>query len=205
MLWLREWYDIPAYLLGLMGILFLVIDAKNRLLFLLAIQYLLAAWLMLGSVQPGSTVAILLAGEFSSLMLLLSSRSAGSEAREVEDAALTANMLLRVSIGLLGILASIGALRAQIIQLSALNPIYALGAIFMMVSGFMQLGLTRNPLRVGIGLLSVLTGFTVVYVAIEPSLAVVALIALVHLGIALTCSYVLVQVTSAAASGDRLD
>jgi hypothetical protein len=205
MLWLRDWFDIPAYALGLIGVLIIMFDGYRRLLMLLAAQYILAAWLMLGSAQPGSAAAILLAGEFSSLILFLSSRSAALEAGAEENSALASNRLLRFSIGILGILASIGALRAQIVQLSALEPLYALGAIFTMISGFMQLGLTGNPLRVGIGLLSVLTGFTVVYVALEPSLAVVALLALVHLGIALTCSYVMIQITSSMPSGERLD
>jgi hypothetical protein len=73
-----------------------------------------------------------------------------------------------------------------------------------MLAGFLQLGLTSDEFRIGLGLLTLLTGFSMLYLAIEPSLAVVALVALVHLGIALTVSYTWLQAnygTSAEGEG----
>jgi hypothetical protein len=70
--------------------------------------------------------------------------------------------------------------------------------------GALQLGITEDTLRVGAGILTVLCGFEAAYAAVEPSLAVVALLASVHVGIALVISYLLVGVGSTAASeGDE--
>jgi hypothetical protein len=60
--------------------------------------------------------------------------------------------------------------------------------------GLLQIGITEEPLRVGAGLLTLLSGFEIAYSSIEPSLAVVALLAAVHLGIALVVSYLLLVV-----------
>lgn len=197
--WLQDWIHIPAYALGVIGILLLLSNDRIWLLILLTAQYFLSAWLMLGSVQPVTSGAILLAGVLSALMLFLTVRSVRIQRFEPYELAFPSNVLFRVAVGVLGILASIGALRAEIVQLAGLDSMFILGALFALFSGFMQLGVTRSPLRVAVGLLTMLSGFSIVYVAIEPSLAVVALLALVHLGIALTCSYVLLQVAGSSA------
>ncbi|MFA9489706.1 MAG: hypothetical protein ACERK1_00570, partial [Anaerolineales bacterium] len=59
------------------------------------------------------------------------------------------------------------------------------------VTGILILGLFDSAFRVGIGLLVMLAGFDIIYSSVEPSLAIVALLALVHLGIALVVSYLL--------------
>ncbi len=55
--------------------------------------------------------------------------------------------------------------------------------------GLLNLGLTEEPMNTGAGLLTFITGFDLLYVAVEPSLAVVALMAAVHFGVALAISY----------------
>ena len=56
---------------------------------------------------------------------------------------------------------------------------------------FLHLGLCEEPLRVGVGLLTFLSGFEITYSILEPSLAVVGLLACVHVGIALVCGYLM--------------
>jgi len=202
MFWLRDWIDIPAYVLGLAAFLLVVVDRRRWLLALLAFQYALAAWLMLGVMQPAAAGALLAAGWLAVLILGLSLQPGESAFPAGGVNAFPTNLLFRIAVGALGVLASIGALRAQLVQLSALAPIYVLGGFFPLISGFMQLGFSSDPLRVATGLLSILCGFTTVYIAIEPSLAIVALLALVHLGIALTCAYVLIQARAESVAGD---
>ena len=55
--------------------------------------------------------------------------------------------------------------------------------------GFLQFGFNERPFRVGIGLFSMLSGFEIAYAKIEPSLAVIALLAAIHIGIALVVGY----------------
>jgi hypothetical protein len=64
-----------------------------------------------------------------------------------------------------------------------------LAGVLLAVLGLLGLGLTEEPISTGIALLTVLTGFDLLYAPLERSLAVVALIAAVHFGAALVVSY----------------
>jgi hypothetical protein len=70
-------------------------------------------------------------------------------------------------------------------RLPAINS----ASYLLMALGLLNLGLTEEPMGAGLGLLMLLLGFETFYAAIEPSLAVVALMAAVELGVALAVSY----------------
>jgi hypothetical protein len=53
----------------------------------------------------------------------------------------------------------------------------------------MLAGFFDEPLRVGIGIMTCLSGFEVIYAAVEPSLAVISLLAGVQLSLALVTGY----------------
>ena len=65
------------------------------------------------------------------------------------------------------------------------------GSLTLMTMGLLLLGLTAQPLSVVIGLLTFLAGFEVLYAAVEASILVAALLALINLGLALVGSYLL--------------
>jgi hypothetical protein len=56
----------------------------------------------------------------------------------------------------------------------------------------LHLGLTAQPLRVVLGLLTVLSGFEILYAAVESATLVAGLLAAVNLGLALVGAYLLV-------------
>ena len=62
--------------------------------------------------------------------------------------------------------------------------VFSLGAMSLLV-----VALTEAPLQIGLGLLTLLTGFELFYHAVEPSLSVIALLAMAHFGIALVTGY----------------
>lgn len=68
----------------------------------------------------------------------------------------------------------------------------ALGGMILMGIGLMQLGMTAKTLQVLIGLLTVLSGFEILYAALEISVLVTGLLAVVNLGLALVGAYLLV-------------
>jgi hypothetical protein len=72
------------------------------------------------------------------------------------------------------------------------------GSIFLIGIGLLQLGLTAHPLRVVIGLLTILSGFEIIYAAIETSTLVTGLLAGVNLGLGLVCAYILIAPTMEA-------
>jgi hypothetical protein len=66
------------------------------------------------------------------------------------------------------------------------------GSLFLIGLGLLQLGMTAHILRVTIGLMTVLAGFEILYSAVEGSVLVAALLAVITLGLALVGSYLLI-------------
>jgi uncharacterized membrane protein len=69
-------------------------------------------------------------------------------------------------------------------------PVIA-GSLFLIGMGLLHLGITTRILRVVIALLTVLAGFETLYAAVEGSILVAALLAVVNLGLGLVGSYLL--------------
>lgn len=67
----------------------------------------------------------------------------------------------------------------------------AWGSILLMGMGLLHLGITAQPLRVIIALLTVMAGFEIVYAAVENSTLVAASLAIINLGMALAGAYLL--------------
>jgi hypothetical protein len=65
--------------------------------------------------------------------------------------------------------------------------------------GILHLGITAQPMRVTIGLLTVFSGFEIVYAALEGSILVAALLATIDLGVALVGAYLLTAAPTEAA------
>jgi hypothetical protein len=78
------------------------------------------------------------------------------------------------------------------IWLSMLNLPIRWGSFFLIGIGLLQLSLTSHPMRVVIGLLTALSGFEIIYAAVETSTLVSGLLAGVNLGLALVCAYLLI-------------
>jgi hypothetical protein len=68
-------------------------------------------------------------------------------------------------------------------------PAMNTASYLLMALGLLNLGLTEEPINAGLGLLTLLLGFETFYAAVEPSLAVVALMAAVEFSVALAISY----------------
>lgn len=76
-----------------------------------------------------------------------------------------------------------------ILSLSADQTLPALAILFC---GFLMLGVSREPFKIIIGLLTILVGFEILYGAIEQSLLVNGLLAAVFLLIAVVGSYLII-------------
>ena len=66
------------------------------------------------------------------------------------------------------------------------------GSFILISFGLLQVSLTSHPLRVIIGILTLLSGFEIIYAAVESSTLVTGLLAGVNLGLALVGAYMLV-------------
>jgi len=65
------------------------------------------------------------------------------------------------------------------------------GSLLLIGMGLLHLGLTANTLRITIGLMTILSGFEILYLVVEGSVLVTALLAVIILGLALVGSYLM--------------
>ena len=66
------------------------------------------------------------------------------------------------------------------------------GGLLLIGMGLLHLGITARILRVAIGLMTVLSGFEIIYATVEGSILVAALLAVINLGLAMVGSYLLI-------------
>ncbi|HZY45305.1 MAG TPA: hypothetical protein VFF70_11200 [Anaerolineae bacterium] len=64
-----------------------------------------------------------------------------------------------------------------------------IGTYALLLLGLLNMALNENPLKVGLGLLSLLTGFELFYTVVQPALTIVGLLGLTNLIIALAIAY----------------
>ncbi len=93
-------------------------------------------------------------------------------------------------VGVVIVLAAAATPRTQQILSGIGAPVVA-GAIILTGIGLLQLGTTSEILRVVLALLTVLGGFETLYAALEGSILVAALLAVVNLGLGLVGAYLL--------------
>jgi hypothetical protein len=65
------------------------------------------------------------------------------------------------------------------------------GGFILIGMGLLHLGFTNQPLRITLGLLTVLSGFEILYAALEASTLVAGLLAVINLGLASAGAYLL--------------
>jgi hypothetical protein len=102
-----------------------------------------------------------------------------------------ASRLFRILAALM-VLLLVFSISPQIAKWLPINNLMVLqGGLILFGVGLLQLGMTARPLRVSLGLLTLLAGFEVLYAAVETSLLVAGLLALINLGLALAGAYLL--------------
>jgi hypothetical protein len=96
-----------------------------------------------------------------------------------------------VAAGIVLLIAGTGAPFVDSLMANA-GMIVSAGGMLLIGMGLIHLGVTDQPLRVTIGLMTVLAGFEVLYATVENSILVAALLATITLGLALTGSYLMI-------------
>jgi len=66
------------------------------------------------------------------------------------------------------------------------------GGLLLIGMGLLHLGITARIMHVAIGLMTVLSGFEILYSTVEGSVLVAALLAVINLGLALVGAYLLI-------------
>lgn len=184
------------------GVMLVVLNDRRWLTVALVAQYLAAGWLVADVLGVGVAGAQILGGFLVAIIVWLTWRNLEVAHQAVPRGNdLMALRSFRWVVVLLVLFAGWGLGVRDWMGLPGLNSSGALGATFLMLLGLLQASLYRAPMRVVIGIISLLSGFGIAYAAVESSLAVIALLIIVHLGLALAGSYLTILQAAPAEGG----
>lgn len=107
---------------------------------------------------------------------------------------ISASLFRLIAAGVVG-LAIISIVTEAVNWVPGIEVEQILGALTLIGLGLLHLGLTSHPFRVVLGLLTVLSGFEILYAAVEISALVAGLQSGVNLGLALVGAYFIVAPT----------
>jgi hypothetical protein len=110
---------------------------------------------------------------------------------EVSDSLPQGRSFRLVAAGVVGLIAASGAARVDAMMADA-GLAVAAGGLLLIAMGALHLGVTDQPMRVTVGLMTVLAGFEILYSAVETSVLVAALLAVINLGLTLAGSYLMI-------------
>ena len=113
----------------------------------------------------------------------------------------TTGFPFRIVVAVMVLLVSWQAALSPRFILPDVPPTVSQAVLGLVAMGLLGLGLTEEPLKAGMMLLTVLAGFELYYAAVEPALAVIALLAAMNFSIALAACY-LAAIQSLPARGE---
>jgi hypothetical protein len=185
------------------GTALLVLDDDRWLLLALMLHYLTTSTLLALEINFQVGAAKLVTGLLTGAIIAFSLARTGWHPESVSEGGTLSGRTFRLIAALIVGLTALGIGTRNWLMIPGVSATVFYGSSIAMSYGLLQLGLFRSPIRVGIGLLCLISGFEILYSSIEPSLAVSALLAGVHFGIGLLTGY-LVTIESSTTTQDRV-
>lgn len=183
----RELIPYFALFLILLSTLELLVGTKmRRMMIALAILYLGQFLLLINSWSLGLSAVELVAGWMAMTILMASQPSVETERHFINRQGTIFRIVAAVVIWLLVFL-----IAPNVSLLSTLPIVVTWSALIMVGMGLLHLGMTTRPVKVIIGLLTVLAGFEVFYAAVENSVLVAGLLAMITIGLAAVGAYLI--------------
>lgn len=183
------WLAVIVIIITSAGLLF-VQDWRWSII-LLAVQYLGMFVLTLQHWPIGMASVKVVAGWMSAAILGMT-RSGLSDEASGEDNLWPGGRLFRLfAAATVVLIAAVVTPGVDTIMADAGFPVTN-GSLLLVGMGLLQLGITARILGVAIGLMTVLSGFEILYSTVERSVLVAALLAVINLGLALVGSYLLI-------------
>jgi hypothetical protein len=168
----------------------------------LAVQYLAAFWLVTRHLPFVMGSAKLITG-WMVVSALGMTRLGLSSAEEEEKSVLPRGLWFRLVLIFVVALVVAGATSRIESAIPGLGLPVIAGSLLLIGAGAIHLGMTSDTLNVILGLLTLLTGFEILYAAIESSILVTGLLAVTSLGLGIAGSYLLVAGTLPAEMEDE--
>jgi hypothetical protein len=186
-----SWSAVAAILAVSIGLL--ITHDWRWSLGLLAGQHLAAFWLVTLH-WPVGLASVKLVSGWMGIAALGMTRLSITEEEEPEPFWPRRQWFHMFLAGIIALLTAAASPRLEEILPGIGLPVVA-GSVLLIGMGLIHLGITSQILRVILGLFTVLNGFEIMYAAVEGSILVAGLLAVVHLGLALVGSYLLLTIS----------
>ena len=184
-----SWIAVVIILITSTGLL--IVRDWRWCIILLAVQYFSMFILTLHHWPLGMASVKLVAGWMSAAILGMT-RSEFSSPNIEESEILPRGRLFRLfAAGMILLIVSAITPGVDTIMADAGYAVTS-GSLLLIGMGLLHLGITDHILRVVIGLMTVLSGFEILYSAVEGSILVAALLAVINLGLALVGAYLMI-------------
>lgn len=187
------WIAVLVILVTSVGLL-LVRDWRLSIIFL-AVQYLGMFILVLQHWPLGMASVKVVAGWMAAAILGMTRSGLPTQGFEEESIWPRGRLFRLFAAGVVGLIVSAATPGVSTIMADAGFAVTS-GSLLLIGMGLLHLGITVSILRVTIGLMTVLSGFEILYSAVEGSILVAALLAIINLGLALAGSYLLIASSS---------
>ncbi len=191
MTWLNNYLFLPVVILFITGSALALMRPQPRSMLILAAQYIAVSWLASTSLPAAGVAAKLVTGLLVCVIFYIGIRQIGDDPLRGDDQLLSANIPFSIIALLLVTVASVSVARSNLFAQFDIRIEASVGALFLIAASLLNLGLGTDQLRIGIGLLTFVSGAELIYGFIEPALALIALLTMVHLGIVLVISYII--------------
>lgn len=160
-------------------------------LILLAVQYLGMFVLTLQHWPLGMASVKVVAGWMSAAILGMTRSGLTDEGLDEEYTSPGGRLFRLFAAGIVILLVAVVTPAVDTVMADAGFPVTN-GSLLLIGMGLLHLGINARILRVTIGLMTVLSGFEILYAAVEGSVLVAALLAAINLGLALVGAYLLI-------------
>ena len=190
------WIAVLVILITSVGLL-LVRDWRLSIIFL-AVQYLGMFILVLQHWPLGMASVKVVAGWMAAAILGMTRSGLPTQGFDEESIWPRGRLFRLFAAGVVGLIVSAATPGVSTIMADAGFAVTS-GSLLLIGMGLLHLGITVSILRVTIGLMTVLSGFEILYSAVEGSILVAALLAIINLGLALAGSYLLIASSSSEA------
>jgi len=158
----------------------------------LAVQYIAAFWLVTRHLPFVMGSVKLITGWMVVAVLGMTRLGLPSAEDEKEESFLPNGQWFRVVFMCIVAFVSVGAMPRIESAIPGLGWQVIAGSLLLVGAGIIHLGMTSDTLNVILGLLTMLTGFEILYAAIESSILVTGLLAVTNLGLGIVGSYLLI-------------
>ncbi len=162
----------------------------------LAVQYAAAFWLVTRHLPFVMGSAKLITGWMVVAALGMTRLGLPAAEEEKEDAFLLRGQWFRMILICIVALVAAGSTPRIEAGIPGLGLQVIAGSLILIGAGIVHLGVTSDTLRVILSLLTLLTGFEILYAAVESSILVAGLLAVTNLGLGIVGSYLLIAGSS---------